>query len=88
MLSEFDPKQKRDFLSFCTGSPKLPIGGFKELNPRLTIVRKTVANPDECLPSVMTCAHYLKVPEYSSAEMLKKRFIQAITDGKGSFHLS
>lgn len=26
-MSEFDMQQRRDFLQFITGSPKLPIGG-------------------------------------------------------------
>ena len=26
-MSELDPPQRRDFLQFVTGSPKLPIGG-------------------------------------------------------------
>ena len=26
-MSEFTPMQRRDFLQFTTGSPKLPIGG-------------------------------------------------------------
>lgn len=26
-MSEFDAQQRRDFLQFTTGSPKLPIGG-------------------------------------------------------------
>lgn len=26
-MSEFDVQQRRDFLQFTTGSPKLPIGG-------------------------------------------------------------
>jgi E3 ubiquitin-protein ligase TRIP12 len=26
-MSEMDPLQRRDFLQFTTGSPKLPIGG-------------------------------------------------------------
>jgi hypothetical protein len=26
-MSEFDAQQRRDFLQFITGSPKLPIGG-------------------------------------------------------------
>jgi E3 ubiquitin-protein ligase TRIP12 len=34
VMSEFDEKQQRLFLSFITGSPRLPVGGFKELRPR------------------------------------------------------
>jgi E3 ubiquitin-protein ligase TRIP12 len=86
IISEFDLVQRRDFLSFCTGSPKLPRGGFKALEPKLTVVRKVAG--DECLPSVMTCAHYLKLPEYSDVKFLKKGLLRAISEGKNSFHLS
>lgn len=42
-----------------TGAPKLPIGGFRGLNPPFTVVRKPHEPPykaDDYLPSVMTCA--------------------------------
>lgn len=31
MMSEFDKSARRSFLQFCTGSPKLPIGGTNHL---------------------------------------------------------
>ncbi|KAJ3299339.1 Ubiquitin fusion degradation protein 4 [Borealophlyctis nickersoniae] len=91
MMSTFTPQLRRDFLQFVTGSPKLPIGGFKALTPPLTVVRKNVEGgrkPDEYLPSVMTCVNYLKVPEYSEGTVMKKRFEVAIAEGQGCFHLS
>ena len=88
-LSEFNDEDKRNFLLFVTGSPKLPIGGFKNLKPRLTVVRKDTGGfPDEYLPSVMTCVNYVKLPAYSSGEILKKRLLLAIREGLSSFHLS
>ena len=45
-------------------------------------------NHDIYLPSVMTCANYLKLPRYSSKEIMRERFNYAITEGFGSFHLS
>lgn len=90
MLVEFDQEERRLFLSFCTGSPRLPLGGFASLSPSLTIVRKTVDKDgaDKCLPSVMTCAHYLKVPEYSSKMIMRQQFLFAMKEGQNSFHLS
>ena len=43
---------------------------------------------DSYLPSVMTCANYLKLPRYSSKEIMKERFEYAIKEGCNSFHLS
>ncbi|KAF9071604.1 hypothetical protein BDP27DRAFT_1401416 [Rhodocollybia butyracea] len=40
ILSEYDPSTRRNFLQFITGCPKLPIGGFRGVNPQLTVVRK------------------------------------------------
>jgi E3 ubiquitin-protein ligase TRIP12 len=36
----------------------------------------------------MTCANYLKLPNYSSAEVLQTQLLTAVTEGQGSFHLS
>ncbi|KAJ4306013.1 Ubiquitin fusion degradation protein 4 [Collariella sp. IMI 366227] len=90
-MSEFTPAQRRDFLQFTTGSPKLPIGGFKKLNPMFTVVCKPSEEPytsDDYLPSVMTCVNYLKLPDYSNIEVLRKRLFTAIKEGQGAFHLS
>ncbi|KAL6247489.1 Ubiquitin fusion degradation protein 4, partial [Rhinocladiella similis] len=90
-MSELNPAQRRDFLQFVTGSPKLPIGGFKSLTPMFTVVCKPSEAPytsDDYLPSVMTCVNYLKLPDYSSQAMLKQRLFVAIREGQGAFHLS
>ncbi|XP_065319143.1 uncharacterized protein LOC135927131 isoform X3 [Gordionus sp. m RMFG-2023] len=44
ILSEFNGHHRRCFLRFLTGCPRLPIGGFKNLCPPLTVVRKTTEN--------------------------------------------
>lgn len=86
-------QQRRQFLTFATGSPRLPLGGFKNLKPKMKIVRKNEGtwapsggdlslqssnsnrdNPNLFLPSVMTCQNFLKIPDYSSYEILKERF--------------
>ena len=88
ILGGYDSTQRREFLQFVTGAPKLPFGGFKALNPPLTIVRRDAKKADEDLPSVMTCTNYLKVPAYSSSEIMRRRFEIAIKEGAGCFHLS
>ncbi|XP_022767412.1 E3 ubiquitin-protein ligase UPL4-like isoform X5 [Durio zibethinus] len=89
IIQEFDYAQRRAFLQFVTGAPRLPPGGLASLNPKLTIVRKHSSNcADTELPSVMTCANYLKLPPYSSKERMKEKLLYAITEGQGSFHLS
>ncbi|XP_040204751.1 E3 ubiquitin-protein ligase TRIP12 isoform X3 [Rana temporaria] len=91
ILSSFDKEQQRLFLQFVTGSPRLPVGGFRALNPPLTIVRKTfesTENPDDFLPSVMTCVNYLKLPDYSSIDIMREKLLIAAREGQQSFHLS
>ncbi|KAF1970059.1 hypothetical protein BU23DRAFT_220661 [Bimuria novae-zelandiae CBS 107.79] len=90
-MSEFSATERRDFLQFITGSPKLPIGGFKNLTPMFTVVCKPSEPPytsDDYLPSVMTCVNYLKMPDYSSMEILREKLRVAIQEGQGAFHLS
>ncbi|KAL5711305.1 HECT-type E3 ubiquitin transferase [Ranunculus cassubicifolius] len=89
IIQEFDYDQKRAFLQFVTGAPRLPPGGLAALNPQLTVVRKVCTEwVDGDLPSVMTCANYLKLPPYSTKERMRERLLYAITEGQGSFHLS
>lgn len=91
IMSNYDSPMRRAFLQFITGSPKLPIGGFRGLNPLLTVVRKPHEAPltaDDYLPSVMTCVNYLKLPEYSSKAVMGEKLRIAIQEGVGSFHLS
>ncbi|KAL3109775.1 hypothetical protein niasHT_012992 [Heterodera trifolii] len=80
MLHGFPKEKRRRFLQFCTGSPRLPVGGFKGLSPPLTVVKKTasfVGNENE-LPSAMTCYNYLKIPPYESYNTFLDRFEVAL----------
>lgn len=90
-MSQFDRVQRREFLQFITGSPKLPIGGFRSLTPMFTVVCKPSEHPytsDDYLPSVMTCVNYLKLPDYSNLEVMTERLSTAMKEGQGAFHLS
>ncbi|KAG8184831.1 hypothetical protein JTE90_004928 [Oedothorax gibbosus] len=91
ILCNYDTTQQRQFIQFITGSPRLPIGGLKSLSPQLTIVKKGSdddSNADCYLPSVMTCVNYLKLPDYSSIEVMREKLQTAINEGQHSFHLS
>jgi len=109
-MSELTLSERREFLQFTTGSPKLPIGGqynalppfdrlelanattgFRTLTPMFTVVCKPSEAPytsDDYLPSVMTCVNYLKLPDYSSLDVMRRRLTTAIKEGQGAFHLS
>ena len=85
VIVDMSPDERKCFLQFTTGCSSLPPGGLANLHPRLTIVRKVDGN-DGSYPSVNTCVHYLKLPEYSSEQILRERLIAATTE-KG-FHLN
>ena len=85
VLVGLGPDERKSFLQFTTGCSSLPPGGLANLHPRLTVVRK-VDGDDKSFPSVNTCVHYLKLPEYSTEEILRERLLAA-TKEKG-FHLN
>ncbi|KAM7535158.1 hypothetical protein Aperf_G00000103178 [Anoplocephala perfoliata] len=68
VLSEMNAEDRREFLRFATGISALPAGGLKNLEPRLRVARKSAEEGP--FPSVNTCGHYLKMPEFNSAEEL------------------
>ncbi|GLE11841.1 hypothetical protein PINS_up024541 [Pythium insidiosum] len=90
--------EQRLFVRFVTGADRLPLGGLRQLDPKLTVVRKLAssgsedgadaADNDAMLPSASTCTNYLKLPEYSTRELLAERLRFCIREGQGSFHLS
>ncbi|XP_046911812.2 E3 ubiquitin-protein ligase TRIP12 [Dermatophagoides farinae] len=90
ILSSYNAEEQRKFLQFLTGFPRLPIGGFKSLNPPFTIVKKNPTESDNpnCLPSVMTCVNYLKLPDYPTVDIMREKLNIAISEGQFSFHLS
>jgi E3 ubiquitin-protein ligase TRIP12 len=91
VLVNFTFEERKLFVLFLTGSPRLPLGGIDSLIPRFTVVRK-IADPlhpaDSMLPSVSSCFNILKLPEYSTKEILKRKLLLAITEGQNSFDLS
>eukprot|EP00961_Rhodomonas_salina_P066600 894506-Rhodomonas_salina.2 len=62
--------------------------GSSVLGLRWCVCVRGQAPTEQQLPSVMTCANYLKLPEYLSASVLKDRLLVAVYEADGSFHLS
>ena len=90
-MCKLDKNGQRQFLIFTTGTSRLPIGGFKALSPKLTIVKRAFDQkelPDDYLPTVMTCQNYLKLPEYSSYQILEDKLLLAMKEGCKEFSLS
>jgi len=90
-LSSLDQETQKSFLKYVTGSSRLPFGGFARLDPLLTIAKRITPEgdcPDLYFPSVMTCQKNLKVPEYSSYEILANKFNYALKEGQNEFTMS
>merc|ERR1712032_36990 len=89
VMLEMNKLEKKSFLQFTTGSPRLPLGGFKNLSPKLTVVSKKMTNendsPNGSLPTVMTCQKNMKIPNYSNVEILKEKLFFAMYEGNNSF---
>lgn len=84
-LTTLKGEERKLFMNFCTGSNRLPAGGFAALEPRMTVgLRddKNWDNKDHHLPTVSTCQHYVKMPEYSTLEILKAKFETAAKEGR------
>mmetsp|Transcript_48511 Transcript_48511/g.147079 ORF Transcript_48511/g.147079 Transcript_48511/m.147079 type:complete len:588 (-) Transcript_48511:267-2030(-) len=79
-----EPEDMGRFLMFATSCSRAPLLGFKTLYPKFCIHRV----PDsERLPTASTCANLLKLPDYTSPEVLKSKITQAI-QAEAGFDLS
>lgn len=87
ILCGFSNKDQQAFLKFVTGCPRLPHGGISALSPKLTVVKKEDST-DQHLPSVMTCQNYLKLPDYSTIELLRQNLYYAMKECAQTFYLS
>ena len=63
-MSELTPSQRRDFLQFVTGSPKLPIGGMCKSLPPLRKLANTTFRIQEPYPNVHGCMQAKRTTPY------------------------
>lgn len=90
VLKEMDDKDRREILRFATSTPRAPLLGFSNLNPRFSIRDST---NDEGrhdlnrLPTSSTCVNQLKLPPYKSKAQMKEKLLYAARSGAG-FDLS
>jgi E3 ubiquitin-protein ligase HUWE1 len=80
--------EKAAFLQFVTGSSKVPLAGFSELQGMRGIQKFSInkANgPAGALMSAHTCFNALDLPVYNSEEEMKEKLLYAISEGSGGF---
>jgi len=88
IMAGFTLEQRRSFLSWITGSPRLPVGGFKALTTKISVYRKLPEKGwsiDEDYPSVVSCFSKIHIPDYSTQEIMLERIIWAMGKGTGRY---
>ncbi|KAF4343676.1 e3 ubiquitin ligase HUWE1 [Fusarium beomiforme] len=87
-LRSFDKEERAKLLQFVTGTSKVPLNGFKELEGMNGInrfnIHRDYGNKDR-LPSSHTCFNQLDLPEYESYDHLRSQIMKAITAGSEYF---
>ncbi|KFY67983.1 hypothetical protein V497_00118 [Pseudogymnoascus sp. VKM F-4516 (FW-969)] len=87
-LRSFDKEERAKMLQFVTGTSKVPLNGFKELEGMNGFSRFNIHRDygsKDRLPSSHTCFNQLDLPEYESYEMLRQQVLTAITTGSEYF---
>ncbi|KAK4126884.1 hypothetical protein N657DRAFT_564681 [Parathielavia appendiculata] len=79
-----DP-ERREVLKYVTSTPRAPLLGFSQLSPPFSI--RDGGTDQERLPSASTCVNLLKLPQYRTAAVLKRKLLYAVKSGAG-FDLS
>jgi len=85
VVNSFTDEDKRLLLKFVTSCSRPPLLGFKDLDP-LFCIQNAGSEPDR-LPTASTCMNLLKLPDFKSEDVLKKKLSYAIQSGAG-FELS
>ncbi|KAI5288324.1 hypothetical protein KEM54_005299, partial [Ascosphaera aggregata] len=87
-VRSFDKEERAKLLQFVTGTSKVPLNGFKELEGMNGFTKFNIHRDygtKDRLPSSHTCFNQLDLPEYDSYEELRQRLYTAMTTGSGYF---
>ena len=84
-VNEWDSEQKARLLQFTTGTSRIPVNGFKDLQGsdgprRFTIEKAGEANQ---LPKSHTCFNRVDLPPYTDYESLKQKLTLAVEETVG-----
>ncbi|OBT68418.1 hypothetical protein VE03_02827 [Pseudogymnoascus sp. 23342-1-I1] len=85
VMKQLDDQDRRKVLKYVTSTPRSPLLGFGQLNPKFSI--RDAGGDEQRLPSASTCINLLKLPRYTSAETLSEKLLYAVNSGAG-FDLS
>ncbi|KAH0565982.1 hypothetical protein GP486_000628 [Trichoglossum hirsutum] len=85
VMTSLSDSERRNVLKFVTSTPRAPLLGFGQLNPRFSI--RDAGEDQERLPSASTCVNLLKLPRYESGKTMREKLLYAVNAGAG-FDLS
>ncbi|KAL2019897.1 hypothetical protein VTK56DRAFT_9072 [Thermocarpiscus australiensis] len=85
VMHGLEDHERRDVLKYVTSTPRAPLLGFGQLSPPFSI--RDGGQDQDRLPSASTCVNLLKLPQYRSAAVLKRKLLYAVKSGAG-FDLS
>lgn len=84
-IKEWDSEQKARLLQFTTGTSRIPVNGFKDLQgsdgPRRFTIEKA-GEPNQ-LPKSHTCFNRVDLPSYTNYESLKQKLTLAVEETVG-----
>jgi len=87
-LKSFNRDERAKVLSFATGTSRVPLGGFGELQGVQGVqkfsIHRAYGEPDR-LPQAHTCFNQIDLPQFSSYEMLRTQLLLAINEGGEGF---
>jgi len=91
IMFSLSKSEKASFLQFVTGSSKVPLNGFSELQGMRGIQKFSIhkaGGSAGALMSAHTCFNSLDLPVYKSEEQMREKLLYAIMEGAGSFQFS
>ena len=85
VMQDLNDADKKKVLKFVTSTPRAPLLGFGNLNPKFSI--RDSGSDQTRLPSTSTCVNLLKLPVYRDEKVLRERLLYSVNSGAG-FNLS
>ncbi|EAU91398.2 Huwe1 protein [Coprinopsis cinerea okayama7 len=90
-LKSFNRDERAKVLSFATGTSRVPLNGFTDLQGVQGVQRFSIHRAygeNDRLPQAHTCFNQIDLPQYSSYEMLRQQLLLAINEGGEGFAFS
>lgn len=85
VIRSWDAEQKSRLLQFATGTSRIPVNGFKDLQgsdgPRRFTIEKS--GEESQLPKSHTCFNRLDLPPYKSYDALTQKLTWAVEETVG-----